>query len=88
LKVLGVLLVEKLNDQYLSNTGFYRFISQLLELHDSTEPLLLRKTRAWVYWTMRLGLAPVRDSMKVWRRIWRAKRLSKRLRRGEVAPAA
>lgn len=65
LKDLGVLLVEKLDDQYLSNTGFYRFISQLLELHDATEPLLLRKTRAWVYWTVRLGLAPVGDFLKV-----------------------
>jgi hypothetical protein len=78
-KDIGVALLERLNDHYLSQAGFYRFISQLLELHDQGELLHLRKTQAWVYWTIRMGIAPVQDFQRVRNRIRRAKRLAKRL---------
>ncbi|WP_312257530.1 hypothetical protein [Stutzerimonas nitrititolerans] len=79
IKNIGEALLEWLNDQYLSHTDFYRFISELLDLHDRGERLLLRKTRAHIYWTVRLTMAPIQDIPKVWRRIKRARALSKRL---------
>ncbi|SEQ55027.1 hypothetical protein SAMN03159444_01917 [Pseudomonas sp. NFACC02] len=79
LKEIWVALLERLNDQYLSQAGFYRFISQLLELHDQGEPLLLRKTQAWAYWSIRLGTAPIQDLRRVGKRIRRGIYLAKRL---------
>lgn len=78
IKQVGETLLERVNDQFLSHTAFYRFISELLELHDRGEPLLLRKTRAWAYWTLRLTMAPLKDIRRVWRRIRRAKTLARR----------
>lgn len=80
-RAFGEALVERLNDQYLSNMGFYRFISQLLELHEQHGPLLQRKTRARAYWTIRLFTAPVADVKRVWKRIMRARRLVSRMRK-------
>jgi len=79
IKNIGEALLEWLNDQYLSQTDFYRFISELLDLHDRGERLLLRKTRAHLYWAARLTMAQIQDLPKVWRRIKRARGLSKRL---------
>lgn len=78
IKQIGETLLERLNDQFLSYTAFYRFISELLELHDRGERLLLRKTRAWAYWTVRLTMVPLKDVPQVWRRIRRAKALARR----------
>lgn len=80
-KDLFELLIERLNDQYLSQKAFYRFISQILELHDREEPLLLRKTRAQMYWTIRLCMTPLRDVPGVFRRIRRARMLMRRMKR-------
>jgi hypothetical protein len=77
-KQIGEALLERVNDQFLSHSAFYRFISELLELHDRGERLLMRKTRAWAYWTVRLSMAPVEDIPRVWRRIRRAKALARR----------
>lgn len=76
-KDIGVALLERLNDQYLSQAGFYRFISQLLELHDVGERMLLRKTHGRVYWAVRMGIAPLQDLKRIRNRIRRAKRLAK-----------
>jgi hypothetical protein len=78
IKQVGETLLEQVNDQFLSHTGFYRFISELLELHDRGERLLLRKTRAWAYWTVRPTMVPIEDIPGVWRRIRRAKVLARR----------
>lgn len=78
IKQIGEALLERVNDQFLSHTAFYRFISELLELHDRGERLLLRKTRAWAYWAVRLTMAPLKDVPLVWRRIRRAKSLARR----------
>ncbi|MFC4861208.1 hypothetical protein ACS8MQ_08720 [Pseudomonas sp. MAHUQ-62] len=78
IKQIGETLLECVNDQFLSHTAFYRFISELLELHDRGERLLLRKTRAWAYWTVRLTMAPLKDIPRIWRRIQRAKALARR----------
>lgn len=40
IKQIGETLLECVNDQFLSHTAFYRFISELLELHDRDERLL------------------------------------------------
>lgn len=77
IKQIGETLLERVNDQFLSYTAFYRFISELLELHDRGERLLLRKTRAWAYWTVRLTMVPLKDVPQVWRRIRRAKALAR-----------
>ncbi|WP_439888289.1 hypothetical protein ACSX1C_03720 [Pseudomonas sp. MBLB4123] len=80
IKQVGETFLERINDQFLSHTAFYRFISELLELHDRGERLLLRKTRAWAYWTIRLTMAPLEETPRVWRRI----RLAKVLARGRA----
>ncbi len=80
-KDLLELFIERLNDQYLSQKAFYRFISQILELHDREEPLLLRKTRAQVYWTIRLCITPLRNVPAVWMRIRRTRVLMRRMKR-------
>lgn len=77
---IGEVIVERLNDQYLSQKGFYKFISQVLELHDREEPLLLRKTRAQVYWSIRLSMAPLHEVPRVMKRIGKARALAKRFR--------
>ncbi|WP_052080976.1 hypothetical protein [Pseudomonas sp. ML96] len=79
LKQIGESLLERLDDQYLSYTDFYRFISELLELHDRGERLLLRKTRAWAYWTVRLTISPIQDLPRVVRRIRRSRALARRV---------
>ncbi|WP_271409133.1 hypothetical protein [Pseudomonas sp. Q1-7] len=78
IKQLGETLLECINDQYLGHTAFYRFISELLELHDRGERLLLRKTRARIYWAVRLTMVPVQDIPRIWRRIRRAKAMAQR----------
>jgi hypothetical protein len=78
-KNLGEALLEWLDDQYLSRTAFYHFISELLELHDRGERLLLRKTGARLYWLVRLGTAPIKEVPGVWRLIKRSKALGKRI---------
>jgi hypothetical protein len=75
IRVMGDAFTERLNDQYLSNMGFYRFIAQLLELYEQEGTLLLRKTRARAYWMIRLSTAPIAGVPAVWRRIRRARRL-------------
>jgi hypothetical protein len=80
IKNVGQALVEWLNDQYLSDTAFYRFISELVELDDRAERLLLRGTSSKLYWMVRLTMSPLPDVPKVWRRVRRAKRLGKRLK--------
>lgn len=70
--------LEWLDDQYLSQAGFYRFVAELLELHDRGERGLMRKTRGRFYWAIRLGMAPIHDVPRIWRRVKRAKRLAKR----------
>ncbi|MGE8360435.1 hypothetical protein [Pseudomonas sp.] len=77
-KQIAETLLEWANDQFLSHTAFYRFILELLELHDKGERLRLCRTRAWVYWTVRLIMAPIEDVPRVWRRIRRAKALARR----------
>ncbi|WAF88330.1 hypothetical protein NRL37_13090 [Metapseudomonas otitidis] len=77
-KQIGEAILERVNDQFLSHMAFYRFILELLELHDRGEELLLRKTRAWAYWSVRLSIAPIKDVPRVWRRIQRAKALARR----------
>lgn len=77
LKQIGEALREWIDDQFLSNIAFYRFITELLELHDRGERLLLRNTRACAYWTVRLCIAPLEELPKVWRRIRRAKALAR-----------
>ncbi|TCD24496.1 hypothetical protein E0D86_04660 [Pseudomonas sp. IC_126] len=79
IKNLGESLVEGLNDQYLSDTAFYRFISEILELDDRGERLLLSRTSSTLYWMARLIMAPIQDIPKVWNRIRRARRLGKRM---------
>lgn len=78
IKQIGETFLEWINDQFLSNTAFYRFISELLELHDGGEHLLLRKTRAWAYWTIRLTMSPLEDTPRIWRSIRLAKVLARR----------
>ena len=70
-------LLEWLDDQYLGQAGFYRFVSDVLELHDRGERGLMNKTRGRVYWSIRLGMSPLEDVPRVWRRIKRAKRFAK-----------
>ncbi|MFI8482896.1 hypothetical protein ACIGCM_20240 [Pseudomonas sp. NPDC078700] len=77
-KQIGEALLEWMDDQFLSDIAFYRFISELLELHDRGERLLLRNTRAWAYWTIRLSMAPLEEVPNVWRRIRRARALARR----------
>jgi hypothetical protein len=69
--------LEWLDDQYLSHAAFYRFIAELLDLHDRGERDLMRKTRGRVYWSVRLGMAPIQDVPRIWRRVKRAKRLAR-----------
>jgi hypothetical protein len=78
MKNVGETLLEWLDDQYLSRTAFYHFISELLELHDRGERLLLRRTGARLYWLVQLGTAPIPELPGVWRRIKRSKVLGKR----------
>lgn len=85
IKQIGQMLLEKVNDQYLGHTAFYRFISELLELHDRGEPMLLRGTRTWAYWTIRLTTAPLKDCPRIWGRIRRSKAWAKR---GSASPRA
>ncbi|WXL27443.1 hypothetical protein WG219_08310 [Ectopseudomonas mendocina] len=83
-RYLWELFLEWLDDQYLGQAGFYRFISDVLDLHDRGERDLMRKTRGRVYWAVRLGMAPLEDVPRVWSRIKRAKRLAKRNVRGRL----
>lgn len=69
--------IEWLDDQYLSHTAFYLFISEILDLHDRGERLLSRKAGARIYWLVRLGTVPVQDVPLVWRLIKRFKSLGK-----------
>jgi hypothetical protein len=75
LKSVGDVLLESINDQYLSNTAFYRFIAEVLELHDLGDRLLLRKTVGWAYWSVRVLVSPIHELPKIRRGIRRAKRL-------------
>ncbi|QEY64279.1 hypothetical protein FXN65_20280 [Metapseudomonas lalkuanensis] len=84
IKQIGETLLECVNDQFLSHTAFYRFISEVLELHDRGERLLMRKTRAWAYWTVRLTIAPLEDIPRIWRCIKRAKAIAQRSGRVRV----
>lgn len=79
IKNVGEALFEWFDDQYLSHTAFYQFISEVLELHDRGERLMMRKTGARLYWLVRLGTVPIREVPGVWRRIKRAKVLAKLL---------
>lgn len=88
IKNVGEALVEWMNDQYLSDTAFYRFISELVELDDRAERLLLRGTSSKLYWMVRLTMSPHQDVSKVWKRIRRAKRLGKRMKHATVLHTA
>lgn len=81
-KGVGELLIEKIDDQYLSDTAFYRFISELLELHDQDGSLFMRKTRAWIYWVVRLLICPLTHIPKVFRRVVRARALNRWVKSG------
>lgn len=81
IKQIGEAILEQLNDQFLSHTAFYRFISEILELHDRGEPMLLRKTRAWAYWTIRLTTAHLKDFPRICGRVRRARVRAKVTRR-------
>ncbi|KRW62096.1 hypothetical protein [Pseudomonas sp. TTU2014-080ASC] len=76
-KYLTERLLECLDDQYLSQAGFYRFITELLELPDRRHRDLMSRTRGWAYWSILLLMAPLEDVPRVWRRIKRVKRLAK-----------
>lgn len=87
-RYLWQLLLEWLDDKYLGQAGFYRFVSDVLDLHDRGERDLMRKTRGRMYWSIRLGMAPLGDVPRIWRRVQRARRMAERKSESALSPLA
>ncbi|NMY90074.1 hypothetical protein HBO29_12055 [Pseudomonas psychrotolerans] len=77
---LGHRVVERANDDYLSDAGFYRFIKELVLLEEHKQRRGLMTTTGWAYWSFRIGTAPLRDVPRLWRNKRRSVRLAKRRR--------
>jgi hypothetical protein len=72
-----VRLLEKANDDYLSQASFYGFIKELLEMEERQERRLLMVTTGFAYWMFRLGTAPVGDLPKLYRNMRRSRRIGR-----------
>lgn len=77
---LGHRAVERANDDYLSDSGFYRYIKELVLLEENKQRRGLMTTTGWAYWSFRIGTAPLRDVPRLWRNKRRSVRLAKRRR--------
>ncbi|NWE48997.1 hypothetical protein [Pseudomonas gingeri] len=82
LKAAGNNLLETLDDDYLSDARFYRFIKELMEFEERKEKRLLMKTTGWVYWSIRVGMAPLAQVRKIMKNAHRSVRISKLRRVG------
>jgi hypothetical protein len=72
-----VRLLEKANDDYLSQGSFYSFINELLDMQELRERRLLMVTSGVAYWMFRLGTAPMSDLPKIYKNLRRSRRLGK-----------
>jgi hypothetical protein len=77
---LGHRAVERANDDYLSDAGFYRYIKELVLLEEQKQRRGLMTTTGWAYWSIRIGTAPLGDVRRLWRNKRRSVRLAKRRR--------
>lgn len=68
---------EKVDDDYLSQAGFYAFIKELLELEQRKTRRLLMVTTGMFYWAFRLGIASMQDLPKLYKNMARSRRLAK-----------
>ncbi|WP_407364748.1 hypothetical protein HKW97_25655 (plasmid) [Pseudomonas luteola] len=60
IKTVIVTLTQSIDDDYLSNMGFYSFVKELLGLIDCREKRLLIRTREVIYWTIQVSTAPIK----------------------------
>lgn len=79
---------EKVDDDYLSQAGFYAFIKELLELEQRKTRRLLMITTGLFYWAFRLGIAPIQDLPKLYKNMSRSKRLAKMRRKRSMGIAS
>jgi hypothetical protein len=82
-----VRMLEKADDDYLSEASFYGFIKELLDMEALRERRLLMVTSGAAYWVFRLGTAPMGDLPKLYRNMRRSKRLSE-IRLGRLSEFA
>lgn len=68
---------EWINDQYLSDAAFYRFIAEILDLHDRGGRRLLRQTRNAASLIVRVATCHIPELGKLWSRWQRAKRIAR-----------
>lgn len=77
LKSIVVWLRQRIDDDYLDRTSFYKFISELIQIEDNKERRLLMRTTGFVYWFVRIGTAHFSDIPKHFRNSRRGVRMGK-----------
>ncbi|MFK4136037.1 hypothetical protein ACI2KR_27690 [Pseudomonas luteola] len=61
LRLMGNSFLERINDDYLSQSSFYGFIKELAEFEERKERRLLMSTASWFYWFIRITTVPIGD---------------------------
>jgi len=77
LKSIVTWLQQRIDDDYIDQRSFYKFILELIQINDRKERRLLMRTTGLVYWLIRIGTARILDIKKVFKNYRRCVRIEK-----------
>jgi hypothetical protein len=79
-KNFGIWARQCVDDSYLDQVGFYKFICELVQLEENMQRRTLMRTTGFVYWFVRIGTVPLSQVRKHFHNARRSLRLAKRRR--------